>query len=101
MHLGIEEFVIDTLFGGLNFGNQELGCVMFDIALLQLVFVDCPLAGRIEDRLLNLGMDDELQANLVCQLLLAAFSLGAFELLEQLLDLAVVVLEKLDCVLRF
>ena len=98
VHLGVEEFVVGALVR-LDFGDQELGGVMLDIAFLELVLLDRAFACRIEDRLFDIGMDGQLEADLVRQLLLASVALGAFEFLEQLLDVTMILFEKRDCVL--
>ena len=72
---------------------------MLDIAFLEHVLVDLALAGRVENLFLDLGVDGELEADLLRQLLLAAVALRVFEFLEQLLDRAMILLEQRDRVL--
>ena len=66
----------------LDLGDQHLCGVVLDIGFLELVLVDLALAGRVEDLLLDLGVDGELQADLLGELLLAAVALGCFESLN-------------------
>ena len=72
---------------------------MFDVAFLQQVFLNLSFAGRIEDLLFDLRVYGQLQANLLGELLLAAVAARFLELLEQLLNRAVVLLQESDCVL--
>ncbi len=69
---------------------------MLDIGFVQQVFLDLALAGRVEDFLFNRGMHHQLGADLFGQGLLHRVALGLFELLEQVLDLAMVGLEQGD-----
>ena len=70
---------------------------MLDIGFLEQVLVlDLVLAGRVEDLLLDHGVDRQLGADLLDQRLLALFVARLLELLEQVLDLAMVFLEQGD-----
>src|SRR6185437_15793098 len=99
MHLGVEELVLRPVFGSFDLRDEQLGRVMLDEAFLELVFVDRSFARRIEDLLFELEVNGEAEADLVRQLLFASVALRLLELLEQLLDLAMTVLEKRDCIL--
>ena len=74
---------------------------MFDIGFLEQILVDLAFAGRIENLFLDLGVDRQLEADLLRELPLAAVAAGLLELLEQFLDLAVILLEQRDRVLLF
>ncbi len=69
---------------------------MLDVGFRQQVLFRLALAGRVEDLLLDDGVDRQLGADLPGELLLLRLALGGLELLEKLLDLAVVGLEQGD-----
>ena len=69
---------------------------MLDIGFLEQVLVDLAFAGRIENLLLDLGVDRQFKADLLGQLLLAAIAARLFEFGEQILDRAMVLLEQRD-----
>ena len=73
---------------------------MLDEAFLQQVFLDLALERRIENLLLDRRVDRELLADLQGELLLSPVTAGFLELGEQILDLAMVFLEKRDGILR-
>ena len=76
----------------LDFGDQQLGRVVLDKAFLELILFDNAFAGRIENLFLERGMDRQLKADFVGQLLLAPVTARFFEVREQIRDLAVVLL---------
>ena len=63
---------------------------MLDIGFVHLILFDGLLACRIEDFLLDRGMHHQLGADLLRQRGFPLRTLGGFELLEQVLDLAMV-----------
>ena len=69
---------------------------MFDVGLLQKVLFDCAFAGRIEDVLLDLGVNREFETNLLGEPLLHAVPVCRFELGEQAFNRTVVSLEEGD-----
>src|SRR5215213_4452957 len=73
---------------------------MLDVAFLEQLFLDLALARRIENLLLDRGMDRKLEANLRRKALLAPVAARILERLEQFLDRAVVVFQKRDRVAR-
>jgi hypothetical protein len=74
---------------------------MFDKGFLEQILVNLALAGRVEDFLLDLGVDRQLEANLGNERLLAPFPTGFFELGEEVLDRAVILLKQRHCIFCF
>ena len=74
---------------------------MLDEAFLQQVLVYLAFDRGVENLLLDDRVDRQLLADLERELFLAAVALRLFELLEQLLDLAVIFLEERDGILGF
>ena len=73
---------------------------MFDIGLLEQVFLHLAFTGRIENLFFDLGVNRQLKADLLGNLLLSAFAAGLFEAGEQVLDRSMVLLEQRNCVQR-
>ncbi len=73
---------------------------MLDIGFLEQILIDLALAGRVKNLFLDLGVDRQIQADLLGQRPLAAISARLLEILEQLLDGAMVCFEERNCVLR-
>ena len=69
---------------------------MLDIALLEQILVDGPFARGVENLLLQHGMNRQLETDLARQPFLAPVALCTFKFFEQLLDLAVVLLQQCD-----
>src|SRR5882672_4519368 len=78
-------------------GNQQLGAVVLDLGFVEHVFPGrCRAAGGIEQLLFQLGMDDQLRANLLQKSVLAVLVLRTFVFGKELLDPAVILLEGFD-----
>ena len=97
LHLGVVEFVIRAPADDL--GDQHLGAVMLDIGFLEQVLVDLAFARRIENLFFDLGVDRKLETDLFGELALALIAVRLFELLEQLLDRAMISLQQRNRVL--
>ena len=97
LDLGVEESVLRR--ASLDVIDQHLGTIMLDIGLFKRVSLDLAFERGIENLFLDERVDFELGANLVGQRLLAVCGFGTLELLEQILDLAVIGLQQGDSTL--
>ncbi len=85
----------------LDLGDQLLCTVVFDLGLMMdLQIIGCLQESRIEDLLLDRGVNLERVADLRGEFLLAVFIARLAELLEPVLDLAMIGFQKGDRVLR-
>jgi len=77
--------------------DQQLGAVVLHLRFIEQLFVGLPgTTRRIENFLLQDGVDDELDADLLDQLILATVLRGGFKVSEELLHAAVIQLQRFD-----
>jgi hypothetical protein len=94
LHLGVVKVLVRR--AGLNVVDQHLGAVMLDDGFIEQIVLDLAADGRIENLLLDHGMDLQLGADLPRQLLLARRTFRLGECGEELLHLAMVRLQHGD-----
>src|SRR3546814_167182 len=85
-HLGVIIFLIGL--GLLKLQNQRLGRIMLDIGLVQIILLDLAAKRRIENLFLYTGVDIQLGAYFMDDLLLFLSALGLFEFFEKFLYLS-------------
>src|SRR3546814_7048949 len=81
--------------GLLKLQNQRLGRIMLDIGLVQIIFLDLAAKRRIENLFLYTGVDIQLGAYFMDDLLLFLSALGLFEFFEKFLYLSMAFGQKL------
>src|SRR5690606_10769809 len=92
--LGLEEVVLALACHDVV--DQHLGAVVLHEGFPIEVIFDFAVEGGVKDLFLDLRVDFQLVANLLRDLPLAVLAAGILELLEQVLDFAMVVLEQSD-----